>query len=259
MPSSSWRGGRPVLLAIQPAHEYQTTLRVDGQGDLCPVFVALRPWLQRLRSRCVRRLTQLDVVSPDPPRCALATAQQARPHGFQAATCVQREGCASEKGGGELVVVVGPPAAPAVVLLHAPGPLQRRDGVRVTRVDTALRGCFDTVESCSPRSSLAMDASAVSDWLQSGYGAKGTSPSMNTRRSRPSSSTPTGKEAPSNPACLTARRKAWIEPECGVEGRRTCGPTRTTRPTFAIPPSSCCSATRPLLIRRRTARHVADR
>src|SRR5437588_3761637 len=69
---------------------------------------------------------------------------------------------------------------------------------------------------------------------------------MNTRRSRPSSSMPTGDEAPSNPACLTARRKAWIERECGVEGRRTCGPTRTTRPAFAIPPSSCCSATPPL-------------
>jgi hypothetical protein len=41
---------------------------------------------------------------------------------------------------------------------------------------------------------------------------------------------------PPKPACLTARRKAWIEPECGLEGRRTCGPTRTTRPAFAIPP-----------------------
>src|SRR5918993_3903474 len=68
---------------------------------------------------------------------------------------------------------------------------------------------------------------------------------MNTRRSRPSSSIPTGNEAPSKPACLTARRKAWIEPECGLEARRTCGPTRTTRPAFAIPPSSCCSATPP--------------
>jgi hypothetical protein len=70
---------------------------------------------------------------------------------------------------------------------------------------------------------------------------------MNTRRSRPSSSMPTGNEAPSNPACLTALRKAWIEPECGLEGRRTCGPTRTTWPAFAIPPSSCCSVTPPLL------------
>src|SRR5918993_1825461 len=68
---------------------------------------------------------------------------------------------------------------------------------------------------------------------------------MNTRRSRPSSSIPTGDEAPSKPVCLTARRKAWIEPECGLDGRRTCEPTRTTRPAFAIPPSSCCSATPP--------------
>ena len=27
---------------------------------------------------------------------------------------------------------------------------------------------------------------------------------------------PTGDEAPSNPACLTARRKAWVEPAGGV-------------------------------------------
>ena len=43
---------------------------------------------------------------------------------------------------------------------------------------------------------------------------------------------PTGNAAPSNPARLTARRKAWIEPVCGLEGRRICGPTRTTRPAF---------------------------
>ena len=39
-------------------------------------------------------------------------------------------------------------------------------------------------------------------------GQHGDLPSMNTRRSRPSSSMPTGMGAPSNPACRTARRKA---------------------------------------------------
>jgi hypothetical protein len=36
-----------------------------------------------------------------------------------------------------------------------------------------------------------------------------------------------------------------VEPECGLEGRSTCAPTRTTWPAFAIPPSSCCSDTPP--------------
>ncbi len=49
----------------------------------------------------------------------------------------------SEEGGGELVVVVGPPAAPAVVALAATGPVPHRDGVRVTGVDAAPGGCFD--------------------------------------------------------------------------------------------------------------------
>ena len=35
----------------------------------------------------------------------------------------------------ELVVVVRPPAAPAVVLLDATGSVQHRDGIRVTGVD----------------------------------------------------------------------------------------------------------------------------
>src|SRR5829696_4244249 len=47
---------------------------------------------------------------------------------------------------------------------------------------------------------------------------------------------PTGNEAPWKPACLTARRKAWTELECGPEGRRTWGPKRTTCPALAIHP-----------------------
>ena len=45
--------------------------------------------------------------------------------------------------GGELVVVVGPPAAPAVVALAATGPVPHRDDVRVTGVDAAPDGGFD--------------------------------------------------------------------------------------------------------------------
>ena len=48
-------------------------------------------------------------------------------------------------------------------------------------------------------------------------------------------------------AVRSEKRIGYIDvSEYGLEGRRTCGPTRTTRPAFAIPPSSCCSATRPL-------------
>ena len=44
---------------------------------------------------------------------------------------------------------------------------------------------------------------------------------MNTRRSRPSSSIPTGNAAPWNPALRSARRNAWIEPASGLAGRST--------------------------------------
>src|SRR6266545_4672995 len=50
------------------------------------------------------------------------------------------EGCASEEGGDELVVVVGPPAAPALVALAATGPVPHRGDVRVTGVDAAPAG-----------------------------------------------------------------------------------------------------------------------
>src|SRR4051794_10990251 len=53
---------------------------------------------------------------------------------------------ASEQGGGELVVMVGPPPAPAVVALAATGPVPQRDGVRVTRADAAPDGGFDAVD-----------------------------------------------------------------------------------------------------------------
>src|SRR5450755_3537620 len=52
----------------------------------------------------------------------------------------------SAQGGGELVVVVRPPAAPAVVALAATGPVPQRDGVRVTGVDAAPDGCFDAID-----------------------------------------------------------------------------------------------------------------
>src|SRR5439155_16783785 len=54
-----------------------------------------------------------------------------------------KEECASDEGGGELLAVIRPPAAPAVVLLHVPGPLQRRNRVRVAGVDAAADGSFD--------------------------------------------------------------------------------------------------------------------
>jgi hypothetical protein len=56
---------------------------------------------------------------------------------------VQGKGCASEEGGGELVVVVGPPVAPAVIALAATGRVPHRVGVRVTGVNAAVDGCFD--------------------------------------------------------------------------------------------------------------------
>jgi len=56
---------------------------------------------------------------------------------------VQGKSCASEEGGGELVVVVGPPVAPAVIALAATGPVPHRVGVRVTGVNAAVDGCFD--------------------------------------------------------------------------------------------------------------------
>ena len=59
---------------------------------------------------------------------------------------MQRRGCASAEGGGELVVVVRPPAAPALVALAAAGPVPHRDGVRVIGVDASADCCFDAVD-----------------------------------------------------------------------------------------------------------------
>ena len=56
---------------------------------------------------------------------------------------MQDKGCASEEGGGELVVMVGPPVARAVIALAATGPVPNRVGVRVTGVNAAADGCFD--------------------------------------------------------------------------------------------------------------------
>jgi hypothetical protein len=53
------------------------------------------------------------------------------------------QGCELEEGGGELVVVVGPPAAPAVVALAATGPVPHLGDVRVTGVDAAPDSRFD--------------------------------------------------------------------------------------------------------------------
>jgi hypothetical protein len=46
----------------------------------------------------------------------------------------------------EAVVVVGPPAAPAVVALAATRPVPHFDGVRITGVDGAPDGCFEAVD-----------------------------------------------------------------------------------------------------------------
>src|SRR5688500_6715063 len=53
---------------------------------------------------------------------------------------------ASAEGCGERVAMVRPPAAPAVVLLHAAGPLQRGHGVRVTSVHAATGRGLDAVD-----------------------------------------------------------------------------------------------------------------
>jgi SAM-dependent methyltransferase len=52
----------------------------------------------------------------------------------------------SEEGGSELVVVVGPPPAPAVVALAATGPVPQLDGYRVTGGHAAPDGCFEAVD-----------------------------------------------------------------------------------------------------------------
>ena len=84
--------------------------------------------------------------------------------------------------------------------------------------------------------SSAAEASALSVSAHGGYGTVGAFPSMNSRRSRPSASIPTGSGTPSKPVPRTARRKARTERECGFDGRRTWWPTRTTFPRFATPP-----------------------
>jgi len=47
------------------------------------------------------------------------------------------------------------------------------------------------------------------------------SPGMNTSRSRPSGSIPTGSGTPSNPAARTWRNRAWITSLWGFDGRST--------------------------------------
>ena len=95
-----------------------------------------------------------------------------------------------------------------------------------------------TVASWKRRNSDAVDASTASVCDQAGNGGTGTSPTTNTRRSRPSASMPTTSGAASNPTARTCRSNAWIVGECGLVGRSTCGPTRTTAPALPTPPWS---------------------
>jgi hypothetical protein len=85
-------------------------------------------------------------------------------------------------------------------------------------------------------SSPAIDANAWSVWHQAGEGGQATSPGMNTSRSRPSGSMPTGSGTPSKPAPRTWRNSAWTSSVCGPDGRRRYPPSRVTAPAFAMPP-----------------------
>ena len=58
----------------------------------------------------------------------------------------------SAQGGGELLVVVGPPAVPAIEPLTATGPVPPRHGVRITGVDAASDRCFDARDGIVDRS-----------------------------------------------------------------------------------------------------------
>src|SRR5271167_34665 len=65
---------------------------------------------------------------------------------------------------------------------------------------------------------------------------------MNSSRSRPSASIPTGRGTPAKPAVRTSPRKVKMDCECGLDGRSTWGPTRTTWPRLATPPRSISSS-----------------
>ncbi len=93
--------------------------------------------------------------------------------------------------------------------------------------------------------SLVTDTRASSDWAQDGKGGIGTSPSMNTSRSRPSPWISTGNDAPWNPVDRSDLRNRWTDAEWEFDGRRTNSPLRTTWPALATPPSRY-SSTRPV-------------
>src|SRR5687768_7888518 len=65
---------------------------------------------------------------------------------------------------------------------------------------------------------------------------------MNSRISRPCSSTPSTRGAPSKPRAARWRSKAWTVGVHGPVGRRTVSPTRTT-PALTLPPASDSSST----------------
>jgi len=88
------------------------------------------------------------------------------------------------------------------------------------------------------RRRAAVDASARVVCDHEGNGCWGTSPAMNTRRSRPSSSMPRGSGAPRKPLARRWVSSAWMVRVCGPAGRNTCGPERTTAPALAMPPES---------------------
>ena len=113
-------------------------------------------WLTPARVRCSQLRVSVG-ISPNFPRRARCAPYLARARPMRG----QRRPAWSEEGGGELVVVVGPPAAPAVVLLHAPGPVPHRDRVRVTGVDAAPDGGFDAVDGIVHRGEQLRPAVAV--------------------------------------------------------------------------------------------------
>ena len=114
------------------------------------------------------------------------------------------------------------------------------------------------VASWKRRRSRPRSSSAVSVSAHGGYGGSGTSPSTNVRTSRPRSSTPRERGAPSNPTASRCSSSARTAADDGPAGRRTVSPTRT-RPAPATRPALVGRAQRPLDVREAVlrARHDA--
>ena len=98
--------------------------------------------------------------------------------------------------------------------------------------------------SCSRRTSRPIPATTSSVQAHSSGGAPGTSPSTWSRMSRPRSSTPRKRGAPSKPTASRCRRYASTKADCACRGRRTVAPTRTT-PSVTSPFGNATSRSSP--------------